>query len=76
MAGRYRFVFSGMSIFNTRSGHEDTDYASMSLIVGTNNLGQKTKFLGDLNNGNYGVSNGQDDGPHFEVEISVPYKKG
>jgi hypothetical protein len=59
------FVFSGIHIFNTRSAHTDTDFAAASLSIDGVSKGTKTIALGDLNNGDHGISNGADAGPWF-----------
>lgn len=49
----YKFVIDNCQITNTRSVHEDTDYANLGVAVGNAlvNGGTQTKSLGNLNNG-------------------------
>ena len=61
----FTFIFSGIHISNTRSRHEDTDFAACALRVDGVDQGTKTKALGNLNNGDHGISNGADGGPAF-----------
>lgn len=72
----YSFVFSGIHIYNTRSAHLDTDYASLTMNLGGVSQGKKTKKIGDLNNGDHGISNGADGGPAFSsIVLSDPNQK-
>jgi len=53
---KFKFDFSGFHIYNFRSPNSDTDYASLSVRVGTELYGPVTKFVGDLGKkGDYGV---------------------
>jgi hypothetical protein len=54
-AQTYDVVFNGFRIDNTRSRHEDTLYASLSLKVGATQYPSQTKFLGNKNNGTFPV---------------------
>jgi len=47
----YNFVLDSCEITNTRSVHEDTDYASLGVSVSRINGTPQTKSLGNLNNG-------------------------
>lgn len=55
VAQTYDIVFNGFRIDNTRSRHEDTLYASLSLKVGATQYPSQTKFLGNKNNGTFPV---------------------
>ena len=52
---QYRFSLDNFRITDTRSVHEDTDYVSVTLVVGKNPPVTKTKAMGNLNNGTYAV---------------------
>jgi hypothetical protein len=48
----YKFVLDNCEISNTRSLHQDTDYASLAVSVNNKIAGgPKTTFMGDVNNG-------------------------
>lgn len=49
----YTFSVPSLQIDNTRSLHEDTDYVSVTLTIGTNPPQTKTKALGNVNNGTH-----------------------
>jgi hypothetical protein len=49
----YTFAIDSFTIRNTRSVHQDTDYVSASLVVGTSPPLSQSKAMGDLNNGTY-----------------------
>lgn len=49
----YTFSLLSMRITNTRSAHEDSDKASVSIAVGNGNPVTVTGNLGDLNNGTF-----------------------
>ncbi len=51
----YMFSLDSFRITDTRSLHKDTDYASLSLAVGSAPALTKTKAMGDLNNGTFKV---------------------
>jgi hypothetical protein len=55
VTGRYTFAMDSFRITDTRSRHEDTDYVSISLAVGSAPPMTKTKSMGDLNNGTFKV---------------------
>jgi hypothetical protein len=55
VAGHYTFGLDSFRITNTRSRHEDTDYVSISLAVGSAPPMTKTKAMGNLNNGTFKV---------------------
>jgi hypothetical protein len=56
----FSFVFESFKITDTRSLHEDTDYASFTLLVnsaaGSGTPKTLTKKMGDLNNGTFPVN--------------------
>jgi hypothetical protein len=66
-AAAYTFSLVAMEIMNTRSVHEDSDKASLSVAVGDGAAQTVTKDLGDVNNGAYPI--GLSIGP---VEVSDP----
>jgi hypothetical protein len=49
----YTFAMDSFQITNTRSLHEDTDYVSISLAVGSAAPVTKVKAMGNLNNGTF-----------------------
>jgi hypothetical protein len=49
------FSLDSFSITETRSVHNDTDFASVSITVGTNPAITATKAMGDVNNGTHPV---------------------
>jgi hypothetical protein len=49
------FTLESFEIENTRSRHEDTDYVSCTLAIGSGAPQTQTKAMGDLNNGTYAV---------------------
>jgi hypothetical protein len=51
----YTFSIPSLRIDNTRSLHEDTDYVSLTLAVGTNPPQTKTRKIGNVNNGTHTV---------------------
>jgi len=51
----YRFTFKNFQIEHTRARHEDTDFASISVSVGSNAKASQFKSMGSLNNGTYPV---------------------
>ncbi|MGP6159935.1 MAG: hypothetical protein ACLPYS_20970 [Vulcanimicrobiaceae bacterium] len=51
----YTFSIPSLVIDNTRSLHEDTDYVSLTLAVGTNPPQTKTLKIGNVNNGTHTV---------------------
>jgi hypothetical protein len=51
----YTFTLASMDIFNTRSRHEDTDTAALSLAVGSEPAQTVAKSLGDLDNGHFPI---------------------
>ncbi|MFY4727586.1 fascin domain-containing protein [Nitrospira sp. BLG_2] len=53
--GTFMFTFDSMIISNTRSRHNDTDYASLSVAVNDGPPQTVKKFIGNLNNGTYTV---------------------
>jgi hypothetical protein len=55
VVGRYTFSMDSFRITDTRSRHEDTDYVSISLAVGSAPPMTKTKAMGNLNNGTFNV---------------------
>jgi hypothetical protein len=61
----YNFELISFDITNTRSRHEDTDYTSFHLAIkdkdGKIRTYKKTKFNGNLNNGNYPIGLSFDD---------------
>jgi hypothetical protein len=61
----YSFSITSLQIDNTRSLHEDTDYVSLTVAVGTNAPQTKTLKIGNVNNGTHTVGLSIDD-------ISVP----
>src|SRR4051794_7724628 len=54
-AQSYDISFAGARIDNTRSRHEDTVYASITIKVGDTPFPSQTKFLGNHNNGAFPV---------------------
>src|ERR1700685_2846938 len=54
-SGTFVFTVESFEIDNTRSRHEDTDYVSCTLAVGSGAPQTRTKFMGDLNNGTFQV---------------------
>ncbi len=55
-AGTYTFTLDAFKITNTRSLHEDTDFASIAVSVGGGTpITVPAKAMGDLNNGAYQV---------------------
>lgn len=58
----YKFVLDSCEITNTRSRHEDTDYAALGVSVDNQIVDHHTKvaFMGDVNNGvhNIGINVG------------------
>jgi hypothetical protein len=54
-SSRYTFSMDSFRITDTRSRHEDTDYVSISLAVGSAPPLTKTKAMGNLNNGTFKV---------------------
>ena len=52
------FSLDSYTISNTRSVHEDTNYCTVSITVGTNPAVTKTQSMGDQNNGTYKVGLG------------------
>jgi hypothetical protein len=54
-SSRYTFSMDSFRITDTRSAHEDTDYVSISLAVGSAPPITKTKAMGNLNNGTFKV---------------------
>lgn len=51
----FEFSFYSITIKNTRSRHEDTDYAFLSLKVGNTQYPTIGKKIGDLNNGDHPI---------------------
>jgi hypothetical protein len=54
----YKFVLSDVAIVETRSFHEDTDWASFGVKVGNNILDNghpQAKYLGDVNSGDHPI---------------------
>jgi hypothetical protein len=51
LAEQYSIIFNGIRIDNTRSRSSDTNYASLSLQVGSRKFETKTKFLDDQKEG-------------------------
>jgi hypothetical protein len=49
----YSFAMDSFQITDTRSLHDDTDYVSISLAVGSAAPVTKVKAMGDLNNGTF-----------------------
>ena len=49
------FSLDNFRITDTRSVHEDTDYVTVSITVGTNPTVTKTQRVGDVNNGTHNV---------------------
>jgi len=49
------FSLDNFRITDTRSRHEDTDFVTISITVGTNAAVTKTKAMGDVNNGTHPV---------------------
>jgi len=49
------FSLDSFRITETRSLHNDTDYVSLSITVGTNPAVTQTKAMGDVNNGTHDV---------------------
>jgi hypothetical protein len=47
----YRFIFDQFQIFDTRARHQDTDYASFSVVVGKATPQPKTQYFGNVGNG-------------------------
>lgn len=68
------FSLDSYAITNTRSRHEDTNYCSVSITVGTNPAVTKTQPMGDQNNGTFrpglGISANIPDGPSVPVVMS------
>ncbi len=58
------FVMDSLSILDTRSRHNDTDYVYLAATVGANDPVYATRPLGDLNNGTHGVA--------LSVEVDIP----
>lgn len=52
----FTFTFDSFRITDTRSRHEDTDYASLTLAVGSGAPQTVTKKIGDVNNGTHAVN--------------------
>lgn len=52
------FSLDSFRITDTRSRHEDTDFVTISITVGTNAAITKTQAMGDVNNGTYPVGLG------------------
>jgi hypothetical protein len=52
----YKFSLNSFKITDTRSVHEDTDYVSISVVVGKNPPVTKVKAMGDVNNGTHAVN--------------------
>jgi hypothetical protein len=53
----FTFTLNNFRITNTRSVHEDTDFVSISVVVGSNApIHLPTKSMGNLNNGTYPVN--------------------
>ena len=52
------FSLDSFRITDTRSRHEDTDYVTVSITVGTNPTVTKTQRVGDVNNGTHHVGLG------------------
>jgi hypothetical protein len=52
------FSLDSYTISNTRSVHEDTNYCTVSITVGTNPAITKTQAMGDQNNGTFKVGLG------------------
>jgi hypothetical protein len=65
----YTFSFDSFRIANTRSLHRDTDYASLSLAIGSAPAMTKTRAMGDLNNGTFKVGLTFD---NLAVDANVP----
>ena len=49
------FSLDSFRITDTRSRHNDTDYATVSITVGSNPAVTKTVRVGDVNNGTHNV---------------------
>ena len=57
MNNAYTFTLKSFRITDTRSVHEDSDYVSIAVAVGSNSpITVPTKSMGDLNNGTYQVN--------------------
>jgi hypothetical protein len=68
------FSLDSFRITETRSVHKDTDFASVSVTVGTNPAITQTRAMGDLNNGTYQVSLGVSaDIPADQTQIVFSY---
>jgi hypothetical protein len=52
----YTFSIDSMRITNTRSLHEDTDYVTASVTIGTGAPQTKTLKIGDVNNGTHPIN--------------------
>jgi hypothetical protein len=53
----FTFTLNSFRITNTRSPHEDTDFVSISVVVGSNApIHLPAKSMGNLNNGSYPVN--------------------
>src|SRR5437899_4312855 len=62
---RYHFQLESMDITQTRSRHNDTDWASVSLQIGHQAFGTIVKPTGDVNNGHHPL----DQALVFDVDI-------
>jgi hypothetical protein len=71
----YVFTLESMRITNTRSRHEDSDKASVSVAVGVNPPQTVTRDLGDHNNGTFalGMSVGPFQVPDPNIGIAANY---
>jgi hypothetical protein len=58
------FTMESLEIWNTRSLHNDTDYVTLTAVVGANPPVHATKSLGDLNNGTHSVG--------LSIEVDIP----
>ena len=58
------FTMESLEIWNTRSLHNDTDYVTLTVVVGANDPVHASKSLGDLNNGTHSVG--------LSVEVDIP----
>ena len=52
---RYTFSLDQFTINKTRARHNDTDYVTAFLQVGDNTYPIENRFMGDLNDGSYGI---------------------
>src|SRR5437763_9399733 len=67
------FSLDSFSITDTRSRHEDTDFATVSITVGTNAAITKTLAVGNVNNGTHPLGLGVSAVIPADVDVPVVF---